>query len=127
MVELHVAGSQAPLGRKIPKDGISSTLNCFCPLLWQIPSSGIASPHRKTTPAHLKPGTGPDRPLPPRIEATPEEMARAMFRLPADHQWQYEQESGAEYRCTHCRQEVAYPEALYNNSRCEQCHDNAVN
>ena len=28
--------------------------------------------------------------LQPRIDATPEEMAQAMFRLPADYQWQYD-------------------------------------
>ena len=34
----------------------------------------------------------PARPLPPRIDGTPEAMAQAMFRLPADYEWQYERE-----------------------------------
>ena len=31
-----------------------------------------------------------ERPLPSRIDASPEEIARAFFRLPADHEWQYD-------------------------------------
>ena len=69
----------------------------------------------------------PARPLPPRIDAEPEDIARAMFRLPADYQWQYENDGGAEYRCIDCGREVKYPETLYNDDRCEGCHDAAVN
>ena len=64
----------------------------------------------------------PSRPLPPRIDATPADMARAMFRLPADYQWDYERNGGAEYRCVDCGREVAYPETLHNDARCEECH-----
>ena len=70
-----------------------------------------------------KAGRGrPSRPLPPRIDATPEGMARAMFALPADHQWEYERNGGAEYRCVDCGREVNYPETLYNDDRCDECH-----
>jgi hypothetical protein len=69
----------------------------------------------------------PSRPLPPRIDATPEEMAKAMFRLPADYQWQYEQDGGTTYRCADCGREVSYPETLYNDGLCEECHADAVN
>ena len=31
----------------------------------------------------------PARALPPRTDATPEELAKAMFALPADHEWKY--------------------------------------
>ena len=69
----------------------------------------------------------PARSLPPRMDAAPEDMAKAMFRLPADYQWQYEREGGAEYRCADCGREVAYPETLYLDGRCEECHAAAVN
>ena len=69
----------------------------------------------------------PARPLPPRIDGTPEAMAQAMFRLPADYEWQYEREGGAVYRCVECGREVGYPETLYNDDRCEECHAAAVN
>lgn len=59
---------------------------------------------------------------PPRIDATPEQIAQAMFRLPANHQWRFEQDGGAEYRCAACHREVYYPETLYNDGRCEKCH-----
>ncbi len=29
----------------------------------------------------------PARPMPGRIDATPEEIAKAIFKMPADHQW----------------------------------------
>ena len=58
----------------------------------------------------------------PRIDATPEEMAKAMFLLPADHQWEYDKEGGKVYRCSECQREVAYPETLYRDGRCEDCH-----
>ena len=58
----------------------------------------------------------------PRIDAKPEEMARAMFSLPADHQWEYEKTGGKTYRCHDCQREVAYPETLYRDGRCASCH-----
>ena len=63
----------------------------------------------------------------PRIDATPEEMAKAMFSLPADHQWEYEKDGGKAYQCAVCEREVAYPETLYRDGRCEECKDRPVN
>ena len=31
-------------------------------------------------------------PMPPRIDAPPEAIAKAFFRLPANHDWQYDKE-----------------------------------
>ena len=58
---------------------------------------------------------------PPIVDATPETMAKAMFALPADHQWEYEKAGGTVYRCASCEREVAYPETLYRDGRCENC------
>lgn len=63
--------------------------------------------------------------LPPRIDATPEQLAQAMFSLPANHHLQFEQDGEAEYRCATCNREVYYPETLYNDGRCEECHAQA--
>ena len=58
---------------------------------------------------------------PPRVDATPEDMAQAMFAMPKDHKWKY-QESEPEYRCVDCKQAVHYPDTLYRDGRCETCH-----
>ena len=57
----------------------------------------------------------------PKVDATPEEIASAMFALPADHKWQYEKDPGRVYKCAECGREVAYPETLYRDGRCESC------
>ena len=57
------------------------------------------------------------RPYPPRVDATAEEMAQAMFSLPAGRTWEY-MEAGPEgtvYRCTDCEREVHYPDTLYQD------------
>ena len=64
----------------------------------------------------------PSHPMPPRIEATPEQLAQAMFRLPADHQWEYLKDGPKEYRCVDCERPVKYPEVLYDDGRCQGCH-----
>ena len=64
----------------------------------------------------------PARPLPPRVEATPEVIAKAMFSLPADYEWQYEKDGGTLYRCVDCERVVSYPETLYDDGRCANCH-----
>ena len=65
----------------------------------------------------------PARPLPPKVDATPEQLAQAMFQLPADHQWEYlKQDAPKEYHCADCERLVAYPEVLHNDGRCEGCH-----
>lgn len=61
------------------------------------------------------------RRLPPRIDAPPEQIAQAMFRLPANRQEQFERNGGAEYRCAAGQREVHYPETLYNAGRPWDC------
>ena len=35
----------------------------------------------------------------PKVDATPEEMAKALFSLPANYEWQYEKGEGRIYTC----------------------------
>ena len=58
---------------------------------------------------------------PPRADVTAEDIAQAMFSLPADHEWEY-LESAPEYRCADCGREVHYPDTLYRDGRCADCH-----
>lgn len=60
----------------------------------------------------------PPSPMPPRIDASPEEIARAVFAAPPD----LTVDDDLEYRCVDCGRIVAYPETLYNDGRCEGCH-----
>ena len=61
---------------------------------------------------------------PPRVDATPEDMAQAMFSLPAGRKWEYVEAGpkGTVYRCADCEREVHYPDTLYRDGRCETCH-----
>ena len=43
-----------------------------------------------------KPRGSPPKPLPESIDAAPEEIAKAMLRLPADHKWHYMEDGGGE-------------------------------
>ena len=54
---------------------------------------------------------------PPRIDAAPEELARAMFRASPG----IGVETDTVYRCKGCAREVNYPETLYRDGRCEGC------
>ena len=55
---------------------------------------------------------------PPRIDATPEELARILLNAgPAKGKV-----SGRDYHCRNCKRLVAYPEVLYRDDRCEECH-----
>ena len=63
-----------------------------------------------------------ERKYPPRVDATAEEMAQAMFSLPADHEWEYKKGSPKVYRCRDCGEAVYYPDTLYRDGRCETCH-----
>ena len=70
------------------------------------------------------PGRGrTGRPLPPKIDATMEKMAKAMFAMPADHEWQYEKGEGKVYQCEACERVVSFPETLYQDGKCEDCHN----
>ena len=61
---------------------------------------------------------------PPRIDATAEEIAQAVFALPAGRKWEYMEAGpdGTVYRCTDCEREVHYPDTLYRGGRCGPCH-----
>ena len=59
---------------------------------------------------------------PPRIDATPEQIARAFFGTPPNSKVK----AHTEYRCVDCKQEVNYPDTLHNDGRCEKCHKVAV-
>lgn len=58
---------------------------------------------------------------PPRTDATAEELAQALFAIPADHEWQFEKDEGMEYRCVGCGKAVHYPDTLYKGDLCETC------
>ena len=65
----------------------------------------------------------PGRKYPPRVDATAEELAQAIFRMPVDHEWEYEKPKvGPIYRCVDCGEKVYYPDTLYRDGRCEACH-----
>ena len=58
-----------------------------------------------------------ERPYPPRIDATPEEIARLALNggRPKGNV------KALVYRCAGCGREVSYPETLYRDGRCEGC------
>ena len=58
-----------------------------------------------------------ERGYPPRIDATPEEIAQKFFRTPTKKI----SEDAPTYRCAECQREVSYPETLYRDGRCEAC------
>ena len=55
---------------------------------------------------------------PPRIDATPEELARILLSAGP----MTGKVSGRDYYCQDCKRLVAYPEVLYRDDRCEGCH-----
>ena len=65
-----------------------------------------------------KPRGRPARPLAPRIDATAEEVARFVLSKPPPGPEVKEQV----YRCSMCKRPVYFPEILYNDSQCEECH-----
>ena len=58
-----------------------------------------------------------ERKYPPRIDATAEEIAQAMFNTPPSTELEVR-----EYRCADCARVVNYPDTLYQDGRCETCH-----
>ncbi len=64
----------------------------------------------------------PARPLPPKIDAPPEAVARVLMQTPPKQVWRYET-GGHEYRCVSCFREVNYPETLYDDGNCEDCKE----
>ena len=65
-----------------------------------------------------KRGRPATRKYPPRIDATPEELARVVLNggRPKGSV------KGLDYRCAGCGREVQYPETLYRDGRCPECH-----
>ena len=63
----------------------------------------------------------PARALPPRTDTTPEELAKAMFALPADHEWKYLGEGPPDYKCGTCGKAVSYPNVLTRTGLCGPC------
>ncbi len=53
---------------------------------------------------------------PPKIDATPEEIAKVFFRRRPDDDLVMQ-----EYRCAQCKREVAYPETLFKGGLCAEC------
>ena len=58
-----------------------------------------------------------ERKYPPCINATPEELVQAMFYTPHDAVFEER-----EYKYSDCGREVYYPETLYAEDRCQECH-----
>jgi hypothetical protein len=56
--------------------------------------------------------------LPPRIDATAEEIAQVFMRTPPPGP---PVDLEKVYRCVACEREVYYPEILYRDGRCEDC------
>ena len=61
----------------------------------------------------------PARGLPPRIDATAEEIAQVFMRTPPPGP---SLDLSKVYRCTDCERAIYYPEILYRGGRCEECH-----
>ena len=55
---------------------------------------------------------------PPRIDATPEEIARTVLNAGRPKA----RVKSRTYRCEVCGREVQYPETLYRDGRCPECH-----
>jgi hypothetical protein len=59
----------------------------------------------------------PARPLPPRVDATAEEIAQVFMRNSAPGS---EVDETRVYRCSDCGREVHHPEILYRDGRCAE-------
>ena len=60
----------------------------------------------------------PARKYPPRIDATPEEIARTVLNGGRPKA----RVKSRTYRCGTCGRAVYYPETLHNDGRCPECH-----
>ena len=59
-----------------------------------------------------------ERRYPPRIDATPEQIAKTMFQASLTGVPDVEEHT---YRCIVCRRAVYYPETLYDAGNCKNC------
>ena len=62
-------------------------------------------------------GRPPTHPIPPRIDASPEDIARAFFRSPAT-----KDTKPRKYYCDSCGSQVTYPDVLFDDGKCSKCH-----
>ena len=76
------------------------------------------SPHALTPPPTGPPERLGSPPLPPRIDASPEAIANVVLNAYRP----FGTASGKAYYCVDCERQVSYPETLYQDGRCEQCH-----
>ena len=60
----------------------------------------------------------PIRPLPPRTDATVDELVEAFFR-PTGPAVDFKKV----YQCVVCERVVTFPDILYRDGKCEQCHE----
>lgn len=63
-------------------------------------------------------GRPPKNPLPPRIDASPEEIAHVVLNAGRPKGPVQDRR----YHCGACERQVAFPETLYNDGLCESCH-----
>ena len=63
---------------------------------------------------HGKAGTG----VSPRIDATMEQITDVMLTTPPPLA-----QTEKSYQCVECEREVTWPDTLFEDQRCEQCHD----
>ena len=61
----------------------------------------------------------PARTLPPRIDATPEEIAERFMQMKPPGP---KVDLAKVYRCANCERKAAWPETLYDDGKCEECH-----
>lgn len=59
-----------------------------------------------------------ERQYPPRIDATPEEIARVVLNAGRPKG----RVAAREYFCRDCQRQVVYPDTLYRDGRCKDCH-----
>ena len=55
--------------------------------------------------------------LPPKVDATPEQLARAFFKGKAGDDMDF----AMTYHCVTCKREVHFPEVLYQDKQCRDC------
>ena len=68
------------------------------------------------------PGRGrPVRPLPPKIDATPERIAEVVLGVRPKRKFT-DPPATRDYRCQDCGQVVKYPDTLHEDGRCRPCH-----
>ena len=63
----------------------------------------------------------PVRGYPPRVDATPEQIANRVLNA-GRRKSPYAQRT---YRCKDCRESIYYPDTLHEDGRCSKCHKEA--